>query len=834
MWAETLWNNENFHPIEKKEINYDDFLKWLEKSNKQVLQIRELEQKDKKQEEQEINLFELYFDWNLSEAEFKDKLLTLSTQEKTEVSKNNIDNQQEIQQNKKNEDIKISNNPLKLNEKYGEFNKYTEIKEIAWKEVIIFNDEIVNALNRYELNKEPLINLLWREKVNIFIELIESDYWKELINNTNYFKKLNEIWSNLQIVNFEQNKDWQKLTKEIFEETQILALEIHEIQEQLNSELKHLMQSVAKQNNTMACHVPYRELFSNKLNEKYEPLINSKLEKYTKNILEKIVLSDSSIWVIKNWQKVELPVWQKDIILDFSKLWDNINFENISKQDLLKQVQEKFDDIYINTLWEKISHNIEKAYNYAKAHPEKLTVDIVSIVVSWIVAIWTVWVVSSSTWWLWTIPSIAIAWTSFTVTDNTIRSLWYWLISEAWFDSIDWKKWFKEWFYEWLWIDGNDILSKKNITKKWFELLTNTALFWVFKLSSKAQNLILQNLEKSWAEKTLNIFKKFTNEYTKTIPEAMFFTEFWLLASSIEESIIKIQDTKNINREEAFEMLKQETQSLHTPEKMLEYFAYNLWFIWLVKIWIHKWWWQFIENKVNNLLNFKESGKIKQISDELNREILKLESEWIAISRKINWELVFYDKKMNILDNSVQELNNFYVINKKLTQQVIDSQKILTKPPKDDTTQNPNSWKWTKAQANKIALDRKYQKLERLSAKTEKEWLNFALWEKWFSKDIKNKWITEWTKEWLIKKSWFTESEAKALKDYEARKWSKELKDRAVERMNTAVERVIKETDVLRIDYLSYKKLNKNTDVLFNKYDKNIRKKIENLLFISL
>ena len=79
MWAETLWNNENFQPIEKKEINYDDFLRWIEKSTEQMLQIRGLEKKDRKQEEQELNIYEQYFNWEISQEELKDWMLSIES-----------------------------------------------------------------------------------------------------------------------------------------------------------------------------------------------------------------------------------------------------------------------------------------------------------------------------------------------------------------------------------------------------------------------------------------------------------------------------------------------------------------------------------------------------------------------------------------------------------------------------------------------------------------------------------------------------------------------------------------------------------------------------------
>ena len=770
----------------------------------------------------ELNDLEISWEWLLKKTYLTGETYKIKTKQKEDIQEeNNI------------EEIKILKNPLEKSEKYGEFSKYTEIKEINWKEITILNDEIISCLNRYELNKEPLIKLLWKEKVNLFIDFLNTDYWNQLLNNTNYVRNINVIAENLQIVNIDSNGEWQELSNEILIETQRLAQDIWDIQNKINIELKNLMLHKAKVNNTMACHTPFRKIFSEQLNEKYQPLIDSKLKNYTRNVLEKIVLNGSAIWAIKSWQKIELPIWENDIVLDFSKLPKNINFDNITSEELLKITKDNFDDIYINTVWEKIAHNIEKAYNYAKAHPEKLAVDIVSIVLSWIVAIWTVWAISSSTWWLWTIPSIVVAWTSFTIADNTFRWIWYWIIWEAWLDSVDWEKWFREGFYEWLWIDWNNILSGRTFTKKWLELLTNTALFWIFKFSAKIQGTIIKSLEKNGADKTLRFFEKYINEYTKTIPEAMFFTEFWIWASVIEETISQIQSTQDINKKEAFDVFKKEFLKLHTPETMLQYFAYNLWFIWLVKIWIHKWWWQFLENKVTNMLLLKESNKVKKISDELNREILKLNSEWISLTRKTNWELVFYDRNLNLIKNQTKQLESFFEINKKLSEQVIDSQKILTNP-RDDTDQQANSWKWTKAQANKILLNRKYQKLERLSKQTEGEWLKFALWKEWISKSIQEKWVQKWTKEWLMKEAWFTESEIKALKDYEAKKWWKELKDKAIERMNSAVEVVHKEFNNLRHMFFKFKKSWKEVKELLDNYDRNVQLKLEELFIRSI
>lgn len=746
--------------------------------------------------------------------------------------------------------INIPKNPLE-NTDFQEFSKYTKKEKINWVEITIFNSEIIKCLNRYELNKKPLLELLWnQEKVNKFLELIKSDTWEEILNDTFVFENYKDIWKKLQIVSFENNQEWQELTAEILINTYKLKNDINLIQEQINDELKDVTNKTNKKeksnlnqkelvvNDTMSCHISFDELCQKRINEKYEPLIKWTLKNYSRNIFEKIIDNPTTQSLIKNKQKINLLVWDNNIILDFSKLSyeliNKLSNQNNSNKQISKELQNEilnnFDKVYIDNLTERFIHSIQDWIKNMKEHPEKTAVDFSSIVVSWVVTFWVVWWTTVWTWTMWTIPSLALSWATFTTVDNIYRWIWYWIIWESWIDEIDWKKSFSDWFKEWLWMNENWV-NKEFLTKKWFELLSNTVLFWMFRLWSKIEQTITKTLEKwweKWSIKALEILDKaLKNKFSKLWIETSFFTIYTTMSVSIEESILEIQKTKNINRAEAMNIIKENFKNTYFSENMMKYFAYNLAFIGLVKGWYKLWWWNFAQDKIKDKLLNLETRKAIEKNNLLSEEIYRLNQKWIFLKIKPNQECAFYDKKWKKLRFNNKQFARFRELNKDFTLQIFDTQKIVTNGWKD-LKEDPNNWKWTWAKTLKPILDVKYEKLERLSRKTETEWLNFALWkENKISESIETKWLNEWTKEWLIKEAWFTDNEAKSLKDYKPEKWSKEIKDKAVERMNSAVEVIEREFNKIAENYLDAKlswKSIENTYLM--KYNEKIRRKI--------
>jgi len=122
--------------------------------------------------------------------------------------------------------------------------------------------------------------------------------------------------------------------------------------------------------------------------------------------------------------------------------------------------------------------------------------------------------------------------------------------------------------------------------------------------------------------------------------ESAFFSYYSVWANAFEDSFLAIQDSRNMNEEEATELLMQNLAKAKDPEVMMHYFLYNLWFISLVKLW---WvgWQKHAENKINNLPEMMIDKKIKSLSDSMNREILILQNRDITLIREWNGEFVF-------------------------------------------------------------------------------------------------------------------------------------------------------------------------------------------------
>jgi len=193
----------------------------------------------------------------------------------------------------------------------------------------------------------------------------------------------------------------------------------------------------------------YERIFWVDLPNELHAKVEWELKVLWKDIFTKILLSGNTD-VIEKRGNVVFSLWGERVRLDFSKLPEDFDFKSMTLEEKMEAIEKYFDDIYIDDFSEKFLQKAKEVIDYAQKHPEKLTIDVASILVSWFVAMW---VVAGTTYWtagLWTIPSIAVAGATFTATDNAIRGIGYGIIWELWLDSVDEKVGFKAWALEWL------------------------------------------------------------------------------------------------------------------------------------------------------------------------------------------------------------------------------------------------------------------------------------------------------------------------------------------------------------------------------------------------
>jgi len=264
--------------------------------------------------------------------------------------------------------------------------------------------------------------------------------------------------------------------------------------------------------------------------------------------------------------------------------------------------------------------------------------------------------------------------------------------------------------------------------------------------------------------------------------------------------------------------------SIPDAETFAHYFMYNLWFISLVKLGWAGWQTRMeaylkdrpIKVNINSLL---------ENSTKLDMELLRLQEKWYSFNREQNGEIVFYDRNLNRFDPMNSDFANLRRIQENLMVNNLNIQRLLLNDSANSTL--PNSWKWTKAQVNKQNIQVKYERLEKLSNQAEKQGLSFSLDKDTIYDWVNKSWVKEWTKEWLLKEAWFTNSEREAIKKQEIKEGSKKLEDRAVERMNSAVEIVIKQYSEVKKIFESQIRwdISKDSfkDIMNNKFNLNWR-----------
>lgn len=632
----------------------------------------------------------------------------------------------------------------------------------------ILNNDLFLAYSRYNLNPEPLLKIAWSEKkVWYFLDFLKTEKWQLILQNTNFIQTLNWIWNDLWTANFETNSAWQKLSYDLFVESKKLSQNLKLLNQNFQNSIQNIT-NYEKQNPDSRYYPDEKSLQFLDESVKFKDEINSQIKLSAKNIFTQILASGKDLDVVKNWWTFDLISWENNISLNFWNL-PKEELQTLNSENTPEFIEKYFDEVYVDNFSEILAQNWWKLVKYSAEHPEKLTVDVLSIVASGAITWAVVW--ASSLWaWPWW---ILLAGATFTASDNMIRWLWYEIIWVSWMDEIDWKKDFWEWTLEWFWLKNEDLNFETIATKKGFETLSNTALFWIFKVFSWAWN---------WWKMTFETFQK---EALKIIPESTFFTYYSAFSSSIETSILSMQGENPANFDEAFETFKTNFSKINTAKEFSHIFMYNMWFIALVKgfswIW-NKAYDKFSENKIPK--DFLEKNR------KIDMEILALEEKWYTKLNDLNWNIIFFSRDWKKADIMWKDFENLRNLQEDLAKKSLDLQRLLMS---DNSWKKSDNWSWTSAKNSKSTLEIKYEKLEKLSKEAEEKWLNFALWKENIYTWVKSSWLKDWTTEWLLKEAWFNKNDREAIRKQEVKEGSKKLEDRAVERMNLAVEKVYME-----------------------------------------
>lgn len=539
---------------------------------------------------------------------------------------------------------------LDKNKDFKPFLDTFDEKEINWKKEVVLTPEVFSALSRYDSNKEPLAKLLWQKEINkaqseldeklrymrtamihspenldksqsearqefkkqeqeiiqkyltqaeTFVNLIKNtSIWKEIIENT---AKLN-IQTNLRdnINKNISNESWKEtpLWNNIETQTKELLWRLAKIQWELNKEISDFKRDQTYLQTTDPWN--YTEMLANTIPNKYDKEIKQELRNYALSVWKELISNNTQI--IQDKKEFNLPLWDwTDVVLDFAELWD---IEWKSQEEIQKLFEKNFDDIYKDSLTEKLFREITS---------KKWIIDIVWIVGSWLLTV----KYSVDTAWLW-IPTSALI---FTASENTYRAIAYELF------NIEW------WAMAWLWISESDT-TQDIVRKKLFELASNWVLFWIFKWTWFTQTAIESMIkDKAFMEE---LSYKIASYWIKTWVEAWFFTYYTIASNNLQQ---KLQENPN-----AKEIIDTFT-NVWSMQDFIKLYTYNIWFVVAVKTW-----WSIAEKQI--IWNYEKL---------IEKEIQILNWKWINL---VNW--VFYRANNKMQELPIEDFGRLVELNKKL------------------------------------------------------------------------------------------------------------------------------------------------------------------------
>lgn len=900
MWLELSWNNDNYSPIEKKEVDLDAFFKWLEKTNKELSKINFLEQTDRKQEEQELNIYEQFFDWEIIVEELQEQIfnmnnlfnsneISLDTQSfdfglelwtydideyiekwKLEIQKRieKINNKishldlildiswmykeylQSILQNIKlkfmsNKDERYEDQINNVEKQIKNISNIIEYLNLIWNTDELLNINTTDLLDKLIVSEEkiqdlwyfdhPFLLTNWKsvEDVNTWYETIKQ--WLQNPNLTN--QDIKNLKTNIfkEIRNFDWLDDdkhkynsseairtritWnilnnQELNQDIFIKTSfdfIKNFNENDKQElykslswwkdnfksflEKNNVFKNLWITNERQQKILLNQIFYtledwnKNLNDEQLKIKLQEEINKKIE-YLKEKKDNSLNKEETQKAIdglensintQNLNKVIETIKQETIFKSFERIL--ISQTLSKKSSLVKQIWQTNENVNlykeIEWIWE--FNMSDETFNSISVWTQFLAEQIVIMYASWLI-----WNAFKSVLWAWETLNLFKWW-------MTLKNIW-----KIWLNTmIEWW-WFYLWYTQLNWLvnkqEFNQILDDLNT----YDAVRTIVFLWVLRSINKTgEKFSLKNITLD----TVSIL--WTDIAIRWVSQLVLWKDWeWI-------KWVDFNDLKNTNF-----------------RKLSKFLIEELEFIIPLVIWLRlAEWWLSKTNKKIEVIPTKTEFVIKWLQKEIR--ILRQERN-IARKKKKNTKEInekLKDKKSEYkeLRDSVLEENQSISNN---NQKENHSKLIPENKQKVEKWDNKKSEKESNADKNTSTnkwAEQKYADLARYSKKVQdwkidyalKDWeIQWVLTEKW----IWDKWKSVW--EWLLKKSWFKESEIDGYNKWELKseKAKKSNEREALREMEKANEVIYKEYKDITTFLIKWEKLPKKYGNLGNEF----------------
>jgi len=631
------------------------------------------------------------------------------------------------------------------------------------KSITLLDDELFSCYKRFKAfnNTEPLENYFsekWLQNPGKSIQeldqFLQSFEWLKLYDFSDRYGNLNWI-ADSYWVDKNDKKEMDKLfvlldwvnasSKKIASQ---LALQWAEIRAEINK-------TVEKNKDNPRALMWYDKVVEG-MKRPFRAKIEAELRTLAFDSWMKLLELNPLPKQVTEGKKINLWEWESNISLDFWNLDEN-------NTNLKANFEANFDEIFRESFSEKTIDWIVDTLVYAWENPIETWITVSAIIAWWILAslswpfaIWLLpaWVSSTTQITTW----IAVAWATFTATDNAVRGIWTWIFHE-------WPFW--EWFKKWVWYEDWKVWDFA--FDKATELISNTALFWIFKWWNEVAKLFSQDIVTQTIIKWVNI-----------PTEALFFNCYNIMANSWMDALkwLSIWDS---NLEEAIFMMHEMQKEMNKPENFSKDFTVNLGLIIFAKMWMsiyEKW-----SNKISNIWNKKAWNKeIEGFVSELKKsdfkefdsELAKLKELWYNLDVDIvNQTAVFRDKKWDLIDVRhedftwlVNTLKSFRITFEEIVRKEVDKKA-------DKNAHDQDSWRNGRVDSKRIPDSFKNPKLDWLML-----WLKESIaWETlrdWvvqnFQKiiDLTNKWVKiDLEKSW----EWAVKHELDRLLDYFRKNW---------------------------------------------------------------
>ena len=646
-------------------------------------------------------------------------------------------------------------------------------------------DSAVNFHEESFKKQAEVIVAKHRPNAEAFKKSLNTDQGRYLLENTERVLIESGIKSNIRKwLGISENagpkeSTWEKLTGEIYGKTTDLLRKIGSLKDSINRDIEAIRAQHATMLRAGGNEMVYQQALAG-VPARYEQVVKNDIRAYAKDVGSHLLSLDPVPQVVVQKQRFSLPIWGKNVTLDFSNLW-NVNVQD--KKALKASFESNFDSIYRETIPQKTFDSIKSGAAYVKDHPAEVWVDVGSIVVSGIATV--LFMESTAN------TSVFVAGPVFTATNNAVSAAGYGIIGAS--RGKDFKKEA---------LAGINIQDSDKpadiLRKKTFELASNTVLFGTFKATAISEKVFKEAVA-SLAGKTLTpelmatvaknpIFKgvnKIGTPTLKTTAETTFFTYYIALSTGVDNALKEVMKS-GATPSEAIEVVRKEFDKVKDIDTFLDYYAYNLGFIlsvkWGTKIGEH-------------FLSKPDNQKLSKSTMEMEQEKTRLESKGYSFATRPDGGFFVFDPYGHRADLKSPDLASFVKTNKEIFDLSIKlnpnaQQKINQK------VNEPDSGRGGKTATNPTNLEQKFVNLARNSAEAERGGLKYALRDEVVYSRLEQTGVSDGVgvKEGLLQKSGFEEFE---IRDYREGKkeWSNEVERDALKKMEVASEKIAKEYD---------------------------------------